>query len=310
MQPETTRWQRPEGFLPKAPPAFAWRPFTAGLVAGVANVLVGHPLDTLKVRLQVAGRSGHRVVLSSLYSGAIGPLLTSPWLAAANFGVWDHLRTKLTLGWPQLFSRSRDASAAGQPGRCPESSSNNSAIFLAGVASGWLLCNLTCPVHNLKVQRQTQSMATSAGMWCMAQRAGLRGLFRGYVAHAMTESVGRGLYMLGFVSSKRALGLGSAEPGAQSLSELSSLFQRVLCGCAGGGLAWVMVYPCDVLRNRLMWDWQRKRYKGILDCLQHLLLNEGLPGLYRGISYSLARALPVAAVTLPTYDYVLRYLEA
>ncbi|CAE8594515.1 unnamed protein product [Polarella glacialis] len=282
-----------------------WQPFTAGLVAGVANVLAGHPLDTVKVRLQIGqGKALSRQVLRDfrlLYAGISGPLMTSPWIAAANFGVWEVVRVALTKEWPEHFASKDPQSEA--------ASGSSSAVFVAGLASGWLLCNFTCPMHNIKVQQQT---SLGLGLWEAVLRAGPRGLFRGYLPHALAESVGRGWYMLGFVGSKRLLGVDS--DGRQAPrgvgGELEMLGRRVLCGCTGGGVAWLVVYPFDVIRNRMMWDWRREQYSGMGDCLLQAVKAEGLTGLYRGISYSLARALPVAAITLPTYDLALKYLSA
>merc|ERR1711879_1041994 len=89
--------------------------------------------------------------------------------------------------------------------RAEESSSNLLSIFLAGVFSGWVVCHITCPMHNVKVQQQIVS--SRLRLEEAAHRVGMRGLFRGYIPHAMMESVGRGWYMVGFVSSKRALGV-------------------------------------------------------------------------------------------------------
>lgn len=64
--------------------------FTAGASAGIAQVLVGHPLDTIKVRLQTAGRPGapqfdgiadcFRKTIAAegvkgLYKGMVSPLI-------------------------------------------------------------------------------------------------------------------------------------------------------------------------------------------------------------------------------------------
>eukprot|EP00933_Yihiella_yeosuensis_P067044 TRINITY_DN7164_c0_g1_i4.p1 TRINITY_DN7164_c0_g1~~TRINITY_DN7164_c0_g1_i4.p1 ORF type:complete len:156 (-),score=15.71 TRINITY_DN7164_c0_g1_i4:131-598(-) len=112
-----------------------WRPFAAGSVAGVGNVLVGHPLDTLKVRLQVARQSGpsapRALAARSLYSGVLAPLATTPWLSAVNFGIYDAARVKLTETWPQCFASHNFSDSY----TC-EDASTLLSIFAAGTFSG------------------------------------------------------------------------------------------------------------------------------------------------------------------------------
>lgn len=277
-----------------------WRPFAAGTLAGIGNVLIGHPLDTLKVRVQTApvhNRIGPS--LRGVYAGVAGPLVTLPFLAGVNFGIYDATRQQLTARWPALFARrgvvdERDLR---------EPSSGLACVFLSGVTSGWVVCHVTCPMTNVKVQQQTSGVSLSLAQ--AVKRVGVRRLFRGYVPHAVMESVGRGWYMVGFVCSKRAFGIDS-EPGQQG----AELWKRIVCGSVGGASAWTMAYPADVVRNRIMHDWEGLRYRGCVDCARQTLSEGGIAGFYRGFSYTLIRAIPVAAVTLPIYDMALNYLNA
>jgi len=225
-----------------------WKPFVAGSVAGLGNVLVGHPLDTLKVRIQTAVRgvvcySLHR---QPLYAGVSAPLLTVPLLAGVNFGIWDTVRIKLTLTWPGVFARG----GAGQRGdlnavdsgamqetatsECAESASSGLSIYLAGFASGWVVSHATCPMQNLKLQQQTAGSALGLAM--VARRSGVRGLYRGYVPHALAESFGRGCYMLGFVVAKRALGVDTPRGSQKGSTGSGDVPKRVLCGSDHGRL--------------------------------------------------------------------------
>jgi len=59
-----------------------------------------------------------------------------------------------------------------------------------------------------------------------------------------------------------------------------------------------------------MGDWEGKLYTGTADCLRKTFRSDGVRGFYRGISYTLVRAVPVAAVTLPLFDGCLSLLNA
>jgi Mitochondrial carrier protein len=50
-------------------------PVISGLVAGASGVVIGHPLDTVKVKLQVSGTVAN--LSWSLYRGLLPPLLVS-----------------------------------------------------------------------------------------------------------------------------------------------------------------------------------------------------------------------------------------
>eukprot|EP00933_Yihiella_yeosuensis_P067042 TRINITY_DN7164_c0_g1_i2.p1 TRINITY_DN7164_c0_g1~~TRINITY_DN7164_c0_g1_i2.p1 ORF type:complete len:114 (-),score=17.17 TRINITY_DN7164_c0_g1_i2:131-472(-) len=112
--------------------------------------------------------------------------------------------------------------------------------------------------------------------------------------------------MLGFVGSKRLFGVAGNSRGQ---SDGSIDIFRLISGSIGGGLAWTMVYPFDVVRNLMMSDWKQQKCKGMMDCIAQRVREQGIASFYRGLSYSLARALPLAAVTLTSYDFVLRHLS-
>ena len=63
--------------------------------------------------------------------------------------------------------------------------------------------------------------------------------------------------------------------------------------CRDRATRWTMAYPADVIRNRIMSDWDGAKYRGTLDCARKTLKQEGAAGFYRGISYTLVRAIPV-----------------
>jgi len=278
-----------------------WHPFAAGLTAGACNVLVGHPLDTLKVRVQTCGSlpdgaPGYR----SLLAGIRGPLLTTPFIGGLNFGLYDTIRNRLAASFPSLCVGVGDAGFGDAP-----LSPNMLNIFVSGTLGGFAVCHITCPMNNVKVQQQTMQAGQSVGLKEAAFRVGVRGLFKGYMPHAVMESFGRGFYMVGFELSKKCLGV-DARGGGGAMD----LPKRIVCGSIGGAVAWLAVYPVDTLRSRLMRDWQGTKYVDTWDCLSKTLREEGLRGLYRGLSYSLLRAVPVAGVTLTIFDLMLNALRS
>mmetsp|Transcript_65886 Transcript_65886/g.137572 ORF Transcript_65886/g.137572 Transcript_65886/m.137572 type:complete len:288 (-) Transcript_65886:355-1218(-) len=281
-----------------------WRPFAAGWTAGILNITVGHPLDTLKVRVQT-GRALYTGGLRGLFAGIQGPLLTIPCIGSLNFGLYDTFRHRLMAESPRLFTTGGSSSSSSSAGSSTGSTSNMLCVFLSSVAGGSLVAFITAPMTNVKVQQQTLKASASLTMAEAARRVGPRGLYKAFGPHLLVEGFGRGVYMVGFEGSKKLLGV---DEGSRQ-NDPFDLPKRVLCGSCGGASAWFAVYPADTIRNRLMRDWERKLYASTMDCLKQSLKLHGIPGLYQGLMYSLVRAIPAAGVTLTTYDLMMNALK-
>ena len=66
--------------------------FFAGLISGTAQILSGHPLDTLKVNLQNNTLKKLNINYRNLYKGISYPLVTNSMLVSVQFDVYDNLR--------------------------------------------------------------------------------------------------------------------------------------------------------------------------------------------------------------------------
>lgn len=268
----------------------------SGAAAGVANTLTGHPFDTLKVWAQTrSSQAPHNASapvsvsndpralfrsLRTLYRGIGPPLLSVPLMVSLQFGLWERCRAQVWYWRPET--------------------DQTTCAFLSGLASGWLLCHVTNPLTVVKVQQQTGGAAKGNMGQVVSQlwrEQGPRGLFRGYVPHALQEGFGRACYMGAYDWSKKVCGI--EDPQNATLS------MRVLCGASAGMAGWVITYPCDVVRNNLMRGPSpgEAEFGGSLDCARRIVQSKGALGLYRGFGYTVLRAVPVAAATLTTYDY-------
>ena len=78
----------------------------SGVVYGISNVLTGHPLDTVKTKMQVvkeyAGKSAYQTIISifqkegfiGFYRGCVPPLIGSSIFRALQFAVFEAFYTK------------------------------------------------------------------------------------------------------------------------------------------------------------------------------------------------------------------------
>lgn len=69
-------------------------------------------------------------------------------------------------------------------------------------------------------------------------------------------------------------------------------------------------YPHEVIRTRLQ-NQTRKPYKyqGILHAIKVISKEEGLCGFYKGLSTNLVRTVPSSALTILTYELIVRKLN-
>ncbi|XP_044929603.1 mitochondrial basic amino acids transporter isoform X1 [Mustela lutreola] len=271
--------------------------FLAGCAGGVAGVLVGHPFDTVKVRLQVQNpeKPQYRGTLHcfqsiikqesvlGLYKGLGSPLMGLTFINALVFGVQGN--TLRALGQDTPLHQ-----------------------FLAGAAAGAIQCVICCPMELAKTRLQLQDAGPArpyrGSLHCLAhiyRREGLRGVNRGMGSTLLRETPSFGVYFLAYDVLTRALG---CEPGDALLVP-----KLLLAGGTAGILSWLSTYPVDVVKSRLQADGLRgaPRYGGFVDCVRQSYRAEGWRVFTRGLASTLLRAFPVNAATFATVTVVLTY---
>ena len=84
-----------------------------------------------------------------------------------------------------------------------------------------------------------------------------------------------------------------------------------LAGGVAGCVIWSSTFPFDTIKTRIQcapFDTPKSQLR-IPAMASNIVRNEGITGLYRGLSVSLVRAFPVNACVFPVYGYVLRHLQ-
>lgn len=282
-----------------------WASFGAGLAAGTARVLVGYPLDTLKVWRQTGQAellpNGALARIFRLYRGCGAPLVTVGLNTSFAFTIYEVARAAAN---EVLVDR---------PLFC---------TFWAGTFSGMVLAVPTCPLANVQVLRQTSPSdrlhcATSQAEvdrrsalgWAkrLVAERGPTALFRGFGPHLIQAGFGRGFYMFGYELTKGLEDqVASSFPGVSQPS--LTLPGKILAGSVAGISGWVFTYPFDVARANVIRDWRGERYSSALGAMRLLVREGGVQRLYAGLSWTVLRAVPVAAVTLPVYDLTQSWL--
>ncbi|XP_072344048.1 mitochondrial carnitine/acylcarnitine carrier protein-like isoform X2 [Scyliorhinus torazame] len=225
------------------------RNLLAGGVGGVCLILAGHPLDTVKVRLQTQPKAlpGHSLLyqgaidclrktvtsegLSGLYKGMAAPILAiTPVTAVVFFGYG--LGKKLQQ-------------------KHPEDTLTRPQLFAAGMVAGVFSTVILGPVERIKCLLQIQAGAgttTYAGPTdCVRQlykQSGLAGIYKGTVLTLLRDVPASGVYFLSYEWLKDIL-----TPKGQSVCDLSAP-RILLAGGMAGIFNWMVAIPADVVKSR------------------------------------------------------------
>ncbi|KAK1483992.1 hypothetical protein CCUS01_15582 [Colletotrichum cuscutae] len=229
--------------------------FWAGYISGAVGIIIGNPLDLLKVRLQARPASAPSTPLPS----ASSPLpLPSPTAAAAA-SYLRHFESPASLvtgsaapilGYGALnallfVSYNRTEAALN---RALDVQSSLWTTWLAGAVGGLATWVVSTPTELIKCRAQLSSPPASS--WAITKdvwRAeGIRGLYLGGVVTALRDSVGYGFYFWSYEITTRWMGVGGDGVKETNLKEEAA--KVLLCG----GLAGIVTVRAFVV-NAVQW---------------------------------------------------------
>ncbi|BFF94273.1 mitochondrial magnesium exporter 1 [Drosophila madeirensis] len=267
--------------------------FIAGGFGGMCNVITGHPLDTIKVRLQTmplaapgqsprykgvidcAVKTFRQEGLRGFYRGISAPLVGVTPIYAVDFAVYaagkrlfqtdDHIR----LTYPQIFA--------------------------AGAFAGVCSALVTVPTDRIKVLLQTQTVGGGPLLYNgtldtavkLYRQGGFRSLFKGTCACILRDSP-TGFY---FVTYEFLQDLARRKSKTGQISTTST----ILAGGTSGIVFWTLAVPFDVLKSRLQSAPEGTYKHGIRSVFRDLMATEGPTALFRGVLPILLRAFPATA---------------
>ncbi|PGH30320.1 solute carrier family 25, member 33/36 [[Emmonsia] crescens] len=206
------------------------------------------------------------------------------------------------------------------------------AAAIAGIATGTATNPIWLVKTRLQLDKSNASNAPGRGRqyknsWdCIRQTVrheGIRGLYRGLSASylGVTEST---LQWVMYEQMKRAL----AEREARRLADRTHVPSWVDDAEAWGGklfaagfakfFAAAVTYPHEVVRTRLRLaptvsvsgGKAQMKYTGLVQCFRLIFKEEGMAGLYGGLTPHLLRVVPSAAIMFGMYEMIVRLCGA
>lgn len=262
--------------------------FWAGYASGAIGILVGNPMDIIKVRQQAATQQyirGSRDSAMSL-AGSAGPILGYGALNAILYVVYN--RTEAGLNQYII------------PG------GGLWSTWVAGAAGGLATWVVSTPTELVKCQAQFQPRRSESS-WDITKNIwkakGASGLYMGGTVTALRDSIGYGFY---FWSYKLMCDRWNAAAGLNESSR-SSAIRTLTCGGIAGIVTWASVFPLDVIKTRVqtqpIQEW--RSHLGAISIAKKAIRQEGASVLFKGFTICCSRAFLVNAVQWMVYEYIM-----
>ncbi|KAG6543888.1 hypothetical protein Mapa_014728 [Marchantia paleacea] len=300
-------------FWPEFLAGTSGREFIAGGVGGIAGVIAGHPLDTLRIRLQqpranpslapIKATALLRQIVAkegalALFKGMSSPVATIAFQNAVSFQTYAVVSRAL--------QRREDDSHT--------LSYKNVAI--AGVCAGTIQTLILSPVDLIKIRLQLLTDRVSKARAVRAvgpldvvrgilRKEGFPGLYRGLTITVIRDAPSHAVYFGTYEYARECLHPGCRQNGDESLLTM------LTAGGLAGAVSWIFCYPLDVVKSRLQGQLPGgpQRYTGIVHCMRKSVEEEGLKVLWRGLGTAVTRAYLVNGAIFSAYEMTLRFIN-
>ncbi|KAM6498434.1 Mitochondrial carrier domain containing protein [Amanita muscaria] len=284
----------PEAEESRVSGAESFKSFISGGVGGVCAVLVGHPFDLTKTRLQTAAPGTYTGAIdvvkktvrldgaTGLYRGIVPPLLGITPIFAISFWAYD-------AGKQLIFSLT--------PGRKSDKLST-AELATAGFMSAVPATLVTAPVERAKVLLQVQGQGEGEQKYKgvtdvlrqLYREGGLRSIYRGTTATLARDGPGSAAYFAAYEVTKKYLTPAGSSPADLNLGAI------IVAGGTAGIAMWAIAIPPDVIKSRIQ-SAPTGTYTGFLDCVRKTVAVDGVTALWKGFGPAMARAFPANAAT-------------
>ncbi|XP_054710058.1 mitochondrial carnitine/acylcarnitine carrier protein-like [Uloborus diversus] len=285
--------------------------FLAGGVGGACCVATGHPLDTIKVRLQTMPKPAPGAL--PLYSGTFD-CAKKTIIKEGFLGLYKGMAAPLT-GVTPMFAVCFFGFGVGKrlQQKHPEEELSLIQLFNAGMLSGIFTTTIMTPGERIKCLLQVQQATVSsheakyAGPIDCAKKlykeGGIRSIYKGTAATLLRDVPASGMYFMSYEWLQRVL-----TPAGKDRSEIS-VWRTLFAGGMAGIFNWSVAIPADVLKSRLQTAPEGTYPNGIRDVFKHTMKEEGIRALYKGATPVMLRAFPANAACFMGYEVTMKFLN-
>ncbi|BCS24425.1 putative mitochondrial carrier protein [Aspergillus puulaauensis] len=288
--------------------------FWAGYISGAIGIIIGNPLDLIKVRLQASSSANGSVEprqltrfesTSSLVRGAAAPILGYGALNALLFVSYNR----------SLMLLDNSITDPTNPQNCALYK-----LWLAGALGGIASWTVSAPTEFIKCRAQLDARP-EVSSWSVAKdiirNRGWRGLYFAGGITCARDSIGYGFYFWSYEYCKRLM----ASPDDEDSN--SAALKVLFCGGLAGIVTWASVFPLDVIKTRmqantieayaegrtLLESQTNKPELGAFKLAREVYRIEGLKAFYRGLGVCSLRAFIVNGAQWATYEWLMKYFQ-
>ncbi|KAL5206038.1 hypothetical protein ABZP36_034247 [Zizania latifolia] len=265
----------------------------AGALAGTVVSVSLHPIDTVKTIIQVNsfGQSSfyhtlrctlaERGVLG-LYGGLASKVACSAPISAIYTLTYETVKAALMPILPKEYHSIAHCAAGG----------------CSSIATSFLFTPSECIKQQMQVGSQYQN-CWDALLGCL-RRGGVTSLYAGWGA-VLCRNIPHSIVKFYTYESLKQSMLKSA-PANANLDSGQTLF----CGGFAGSAAALFTTPFDVVKTRVQLQAFNpvSKYEGVHHALKEIFRQEGLQGLYRGLTPRLAMCISQGAIFFTSYEFL------
>ncbi|KAN0062734.1 Mitochondrial succinate-fumarate transporter [Thecaphora frezii] len=288
----------------------------AGGIAGFAEACTCHPLDTIKVRMQLSrrGRGTGEKPRGFLATGAYivkreTPLGLYKGLGAVIAGIVPKMAIRF-----MSFEYYKNALADKTTGK-----TSPKGVFLAGLGAGTTEAVVVVnpmEVVKIRLQAQQHSLAdplevpryrnAAHALYTIIREEGIMTLYRGVALTAARQATNQAANFTAYQELK------AAAQGFHGTTELPS-YETATIGLISGALGPFSNAPIDTIKTRIQ---RASRVEGetaisrVVKVAGEMFAQEGVSAFWKGITPRVARVAPGQAVVFTIYEKVKKYIEA
>ncbi|KAI7729567.1 hypothetical protein M8C21_033946 [Ambrosia artemisiifolia] len=309
-----------------------YKHYVAGLISGVSMVIVGHPFDTVKVKLQKHNteangfkyRGGFHCTTRILKTEGIVVLI----LMVAVYGSQSHdvrglyrgatpsfvgmaIESSLVFG---IYSQTKQALQGGDFNKKPEPH----IVIPSAAFAGSIISFVLCPSELVKCRMQIQGTDSvvpayrkySGPLNCAIETVkteGVKGLFRGGVATFSRESIGNAVFFSTYEYLRHSLHIQFKDYSSVN-KNLVDVGIGIVSGGLGGIAFWSAVLPLDVAKTIIQTTPDKDLTRNPFNILKSIYRRSGIRGCYTGLGPTVSRAFPANAAAIVTYEAAAKLL--
>lgn len=264
-----------------------------GLSAGIVGTVIGFPLDTIKTRMIFAGSSSSIIGVASsivrnegflsLYKGIAPPLISLSILNTINFSQYCFFRELFggSIGWDYRNG-------------------------IAGLAGSPITASISTVENLVKTQLQMDNVSSKpryTGSWnCVQSLVRSHGplvLYTGHCINTLREGTFLGTYFFCYEGLREHIRMW-----------IPTQVAIPVAGGFAGAISWFVSFPLDCVRARVQGqDLDAPGKPRALQVMRQLLEQQGIRGLYSGVTPSIVRAFLVSGSRFSAYEGALWLLR-